>query len=279
MANASSSPSSTAPSIAPLTLVIRFTTSLPDLPLTVPNPRTTTATTLSTLIRPHLPAHLQASSLRLIYSGALLHPQSSLSTSLRLSSRGKSPVQLYIHCSISSDTQLSVAQLQKEARDAKALQLQAKTQSQINEDAPLQENNAAGEATVQQAPQGFDRLLSAGLSPAEVASLRSQFLAVQAHSHTPDTMPTASEMRLLEERWLDASTPLNGSGGADLGTEDDLGGGLEDMLWGNLMGFFWAVGAIVWLVREEGVWSKRRQVGVVTGVLVNIAFCLLRFAT
>ncbi len=81
-------------------------------------------------------------------------------------------------------------------------------------------------------------------------------------------------MRVLEERWLDAGTASNGGGGA--GADDEMGGSLEDMLWGNVMGFFWAVGAIVWLVREEGVWSKRRQVGVVTGVLVNIAFCVLR---
>ena len=68
-----------------------------------------------------------------------------------------------------------------------------------------------------------------------------------------------------------------GGGGGGGGSEDEGGGGgLEDMLWGNVMGFFWAVGAIVWLVREEGVWSKRRQIGVVTGVLVNIAFCVLR---
>lgn len=125
---------------------------------------------------------------------------------------------------------------------------------------------------------GFDRLLTAGLSPAEVASLRSQFLAVQAHTHTPDTMPSGAEMRVLEERWLEAGTPANGGGGGagGGGMDDEGGGGLEDMLWGNVMGFFWAVGAIVWLVREEGVWSKRRQVGVVTGVLVNIAFCMLR---
>lgn len=89
-------------------------------------------------------------------------------------------------------------------------------------------------------------------------------------------MPSPSEMRLLEERWLDAGTPLNGGTGGPGAGADDEGGGLEDMLWGNIMGFFWAVGAIFWLVREEGVWSKRRQVGVVTGVLVNIAFCILR---
>ena len=105
-------------------------------------------------------------------------------------------------------------------------------------------------------------------------------------------MPTASELRLLEERWLDNSSGggeggggggganvLGGEGGGVAGgfaADDTEVGGLEDMLWGNVMGFFWAVGAIVWLVREEGVWSKRRQIGVVTGVLVNLAFCFLR---
>lgn len=90
-------------------------------------------------------------------------------------------------------------------------------------------------------------------------------------------MPSAAEMRVLEERWLEAGTPVNGGGGGGgEGTDEEGAGGLEDMLWGNVMGFFWAVGAIVSLVREEGVWSKRRQVGVVTGVLVNIAFCVLR---
>ena len=109
-------------------------------------------------------------------------------------------------------------------------------------------------------------------------------------------MPTAAEMRVLEERWLDNDSGSgpgpSGTGGAGdgglgvgmgaSGADDDDGtlggssGGLEDMLWGNLMGFFWAVGAVVWLIREEGVWSRRRQVGVVTGVLVNMAFCFLR---
>ena len=93
-------------------------------------------------------------------------------------------------------------------------------------------------------------------------------------------MPSPHELRLLEERWLDAGNSPTGIGdggiGGGSGDEEGGGGGLEDMLWGNVMGFFWAVGAIVWLVREEGVWSKRRQIGVVTGVLVNIAFCVLR---
>ena len=174
--------------------------------------------------------------------------------------------------------QLSAAQLAEESREAKALE-----SSQAGDGQGDAKDDGEGEATTSNLqptpPQGFDRLLSAGLSPTEVASLRSQFLAVQAHTHTPDTMPTPVEMRLLEERWLDAdNSNMNGGAGA-ADAEDDFGGGLEDMLWGNVMGFFWAVGAIVWLVREEGVWSKRRQIGVVTGVLVNIAFCILRLGS
>lgn len=86
-------------------------------------------------------------------------------------------------------------------------------------------------------------------------------------------------MRLLEDRWLD-----NGSGNAADGAANPGGGfedegaegGLDDILWGNVMGFFWPVGAVVWGFREEGVWSKRRQIAVLTGVLVNVGFSVLR---
>ncbi|KAL8655208.1 MAG: hypothetical protein Q9210_001037, partial [Variospora velana] len=122
-----------------------------------------------------------------------------------------------------------------------------------------------------------------------IGSLRSQFLALTAHNHTPDTMPSSVAMRRLEERWLDNSASLapraNADGSAGTGEmdnaandddDDDGRGALEDMLWGNLLGFFWPVGAAVWLMREEGVWSKRRQLAVVTGVLVNLAFGAMR---
>lgn len=288
--SSSTSPSASAspPTIPPLNLIIRFTTSLPDLPLTIPHPRLTTPSTLSTLIRPHLPFSLCASPIRLIHSGALLPAHTPLSTSLRLSPTGKFPASIYIHCSISSERTLTGAELVAEERDATALQRQAAAEDpqDTNDDEETSSpgllqttttTNASSSTTP--APQGFDRLLLAGLTPTEVSALRSQFFAIQAHTHTPDTMPSAAELRLLEERWLDAGNTPNGAitGEGGVGMDDENGGGgLEDMLWGNVMGFFWAVGAIVWLVREEGVWSKRRQIGVVTGVLVNIAFCVLR---
>lgn len=96
-------------------------------------------------------------------------------------------------------------------------------------------------------------------------------------------MPDPAQLLVLEERWLEAGPRGGGTGGGGGGgweqDEDEAEGergALTDMLWGNVMGFFWAMGGVLWLIREEGVWSRRRQVAVVTGVLVNVAFGILR---
>ena len=101
-------------------------------------------------------------------------------------------------------------------------------------------------------------------------------------------MPSAFELRTLEDRWIDnTNTSTGGSGSGDSATPGVAGGapgddaeggsgGLDDMLWGNIMGFFWPIGSVIWLLREEGVWTKRRQIAVVTGFLVNVAFSVLR---
>ncbi|KAL9640757.1 MAG: hypothetical protein Q9164_000072 [Protoblastenia rupestris] len=269
-----SSPSSSDP---PLTLIVRFSASIPDLPLSISSPRTTFTSTLSTLTRPQLPADLSTCPLRYIYAGALLPPKASLSTILRLEQTPQTNQKFYIHCSISTSTHLSPVELEDEATTSASLQHSIATTSAA---AGITQNATSQPHPQPAPPQGFDRLLTAGFTTTEVASLRSQFLALHSHTHTPDTMPSPSELRLLEERWLDSNNPTNTTGNTgDDGGDGTLAGGpggLEDILWGNIMGFFWAVGAIVWLVREEGVWSKRRQVGVLTGVLVNVAFCVLR---
>ncbi|KAL8730275.1 MAG: hypothetical protein Q9166_004158 [cf. Caloplaca sp. 2 TL-2023] len=275
-----------------LTLIIRFALPVSDLPLTIPSPTTTTPLhLLHHHIRPHLPPIYRSCPIRLIASGALLTPSKPLSTSLRLppppkppttiSTKGKEkekeplpPPPIYIHCSISTTQTLSASAL---AAEATTTTLPA-TESQPGSSP----RNASPEINE---PLGFDRLLTAGLSPSEIASLRSQFLALTAHTHTPDSMPSPTAMRRLEERWLDSSAgnpsagnTVDGAGLSD--DEDDDGrGALEDMLWGNLIGFFWPIGAAVWLVREEGVWSKRRQVAVITGVLMNLVFGVIRMGS
>lgn len=207
--------------------------------------------------------------------------------SQRRKDKGKAPMRdqapqeheyVYIHCSIGDV--LSAEELDREATAAASESLDVSSSAQADRQAPLPTT------TTSNAPRGFDRLLGAGFTPAEIAALRAQFLRLQAYTHTPDTMPTAAELRLLEDRWIDDSSASDGTddgGGGGAGVlgagAAGAGSGLDDMLWGNVLGFFWPLGAMVWLLREEGIWSSRRQMAVFTGVLLNVAFSVLRVAT
>ncbi|KAI9849018.1 MAG: hypothetical protein M1837_005909 [Sclerophora amabilis] len=308
----------------PLLLTIRFTTSIPDLSLTIPSPATTTPLSLKQQIRSHLPAHSSSRRLRLIHSGKILSDTSPLHSALRLAflpppprstpakykskgegkataislppegARGndhelysRSTKPIYIHCSIGDD--LNPGELEKEAVAAE------NTSASLASHALSTSRTAAigaADATTAQiptttpAPRGFDRLAVAGVTPQEISSLRAQFLQLQAHTHAPDEMPTAAELRELEEQWImnDSDGPggmLNngdgvmGDGGGAVGGFAGPGG-YEDLLIGNLVGFFWPIGAVVWLLREESIWSGRRSMAVFTGMLVNMAFSVLK---
>lgn len=267
-------------------ITIRFSApALSDLTLPIPSPTTTTTAGLKQLIRQHLPPDLSNHRLRLIHAGKALSDNALLSASVRTSTlqpttpralapsdpndKGKAPVhnhppeilKTYIHCSI-GDVILSPADLKDEAAVAFSL---GDESSHATSDAPHPTTSTVP------APRGFDRLLSAGFAPAEVTSLRSQFLAIQAQTHTPDTMPTAAELRDLEERWLDNENGANGGTGI---TEDEAGAEaeLDDLVWGVITGFFWPIGSVFWGVREEGIWSWRRKRAVVVGVMINFAF-------
>ncbi|PNS16832.1 hypothetical protein CAC42_4796 [Sphaceloma murrayae] len=286
----------------PVDLVIRFTASIPDLVVTVASPSATSTLSIKRLIRPNLPDDISTSRLRLISAGKVLADAKAISQSIAIPSppprsdgpshsgikgkgkavaRSSPPPQpharVYIHCSIGDA--LSALELAEEASAAdKADEALASshTSAVTTETTPHDGTHAK---TTRPGPRGFDRLLSSGFNPDEVATLRTQFMAIQAHTHTPDTMPTGDDLRALEDRWLDgdAGTGAGGASGGDrdggFGAED---GGLEDMLWGNIMGFFWPIAAVCWLMREEGVWSRRRQIAVLSGMLVNITFGFLR---
>lgn len=317
-----------------LYLIIRFTASIPDLPLSIPSPRTTTTLSLKRLIRSHLPPSHASNRLRLIYAGKVLADTAPLSSSLKLSpppppssnppndtsqskSKGKEPIRdlseppdpnhprLYIHCSLSdalSPTELAAEASAALTSDA-TLARQTTTKSTKGASASTSSGSGSGSsgsgaaarrdsAATTTAPQGFDRLLGAGFTATEIASLRSQFLTNLSFTHTPDDMPSGAALRALEDRWLDTSahetaagdpaatmttTPEGENGwGAGFGVED---GGLDDMLFGYLTGFFWPLAALVWGTREEGVWTRRRQVAVVMGVAVNCVFGFLRWST
>jgi hypothetical protein len=200
----------------------------------------------------------------------------------------------YIHCSLGDA--LSADELATEAAQAQATETSLRTHYESTQgSAPRGGSSDAlggssssarrrSSTTNAPAPQGFDRLLSSGFTPQEVASLRSHFQTNLSFTHTPDTMPSPAEMRVLEDRWLDStatdpSPALTGEAdtgwGAGFAVEE---GGLDDMLWGYMTGFFWPLGALIWGFREDGVWSRRRQRAVIMGVVINAIFGFMRWS-
>lgn len=279
----------------PLDVVVRFSSSNPDVIVNIPQPSSVSIASLKLLIRGQLPATVSQARLRLIHSGKVLIDAVALSRSVNVTqpppardaenksakAKGKQPVRdaarVYIHCSIGDTLTGEELRLERQAAETADSAILSKTT--ITSTTPgygPQEH----ETTTAAAPRGFDRLLSAGFTAAEVAALRAQFLAIQAHTHTPDTMPTGQELIALEETWLD-----NGSNPATNATQDigtfgsEDAGGLEDLLYGNLIGFFWPIGGMFWLMKEEGVWSRRRQICVLSGFLVNLTLGITRIAS
>ncbi|THV74720.1 hypothetical protein D6D28_02354 [Aureobasidium pullulans] len=289
---------SSSPHDQPVDLVIRFTAAIPDAVIRVPSAKLTTPLALRQQIRAQLPASFASNRLRLISAGKVLPDATALSKCINIppppprskidsaaskdknknknKAKGKAPAEttvprVYIHCSI-GDT-LTPGDIASEADAAEAADKALLLDVPVP--APDQTQNPTTTSSTP-APRGFDRLLSAGFSPADVANLRAQFMAIQAHTHTPDTMPTGDDLRSLEERWLE-NDPANAAAGGGAGTDEE--GGLEDMLWGNLMGFFWPIAAACWLMREEGVWTRRMQISVLSGLLVNLTFGFLRITS
>lgn len=285
----------TAASSSPLHVTIRFTTSIPDLLLDIPDPNGTTVIALKHLLRSKLDLPTAKHRFRLIHAGKLLRDDDILTSVLKIPSppprapdpkgkgKGKEidtpPPRVYINCSIGDV--LTSAELATEALAA----AESSNKSRKERASRPESNNGVStpSTSTTPAPQGFDRLLSAGFNHAEVNQLRLQFLSIQSNIHTPDTMPSPTTLRRMEEAWID-----DNAGGAGAGTvdgafdfgDDGMGGGaLDDLLWGNIMGFLWPLGCIGWIIREEGVWSKRRQIAVFTGFMLSITFGLLRVIT
>jgi iron-sulfur cluster assembly 1 len=309
-----------------LELTIRFSASLPDLPLSIPlstQPNANTST-LKQLIRSHLPSDYKSRRIRLIYSGRALADDDVLATTLRrpvsrpltrtstprpdtptptgansrdalsAKARGKTPIRdlalppsprIYIHCSI-GDVVLTTAELAEEASQAvaaAAAELDSTNTTSTRYQLPQHHESRPP------SPHGFDRLLTSGFTPAEVSSLRMQFLAIQAHTHTQDMMPSPTTMRALEDQWLDNSNTGASSSAALLesspdgstaltSSEESESGALDDMIYGTAMGFFWPLGCMMWLGREAGVWSARRRMAVVVGFLLNVGLGFVRVA-
>jgi hypothetical protein len=265
----------------PLHITVRFTSSIPDLSLDILQPSKTTVVSLKHLIRSKLPNTSSSRRLRLIYSGRLLSDTDLLHSALKLPSppprppidlkgKGKAvdvnpaPSLVFINCSIGDI--LSPEELSEEISAAKS-STPLPVSPNVNGGA------AAPSTTTTPAPRGFDRLLATGFTPAEVGQLRLQFLSIQAAMHTPDTMPSPTTLRRMEDAWIDDNGA--GTAGGSEAEAEMAGGALDDLLWGHIIGFLWPLGAMAWLSREEGVWSARRQTAVWTGFLLCLTFGIM----
>ncbi|KAG5916096.1 hypothetical protein E4U61_003962 [Claviceps capensis] len=259
---------------APLLLTIRFSTSIPDLDLDIPNPHSTTVLSLKHLLRKRLST---PNRLRLIYQGRLLPDSSALSavlqppleqpppSSVKADTKGKGkaidaplPLRIYINCSIGHE--LSPQDLADE---------QASASNPPREITPA--DASAQASTTYPRPRGFDRLLQAGFTSSEISTLRTQFSSIQSERFTPDSMPSPDSLRRLEDAWIDTNAGELPSAGANP-MEDELSSVsvvLDVLIRGMMIGFFFPLGSITWLLRQ-GLWSEKWQIFVGSGVVLSV---------
>ncbi|KAH7153321.1 DUF2407 C-terminal domain-containing protein [Dactylonectria macrodidyma] len=267
-----SRPSPSRPSVRPLHITIRFSTSQPDLDLEIPSPPTTTVLALKRLLRSRLSSRFR---LRLIHQGRLLPDASALSSVLKPppppppqpsddpKGKGKAvdgpPIpRVYVNCSIGDELTDEELALEEAAADKPP--------------EASQTDNAKPATSTRPRPRGFDRLLQSGFTTSEISTLRTQFASIHTARFTPDSMPSPDTLRNLEDSWID-----NNAGGIPTEAnplEDEYTGmaSVLDILFrAMLVGFFFPLGSLTWLLREEGIWSKRWQIFVGFGVVFSLS--------
>lgn len=214
---------------------------------------------------------------------------------------------VYVNCSI--DVQLTDAELAEEKRRAEE---PPPAQSSVatphvpgspfpRRHSPGLDTGAGGEdggaggggmttpLLMERGPRGFDRLLSAGMSAAEVNQLRLSFRSMHESRNTADTMPSPDTLRDLEDAWLDNNNDAGmmnptdmaegagGGGGGAGGDEFGLPGVLDLLIKGMFIGFVWPLGAIAFLVRgdEERI-PKRMRMFVYFGFVLSLLVGTIR---
>ncbi|KAM7204827.1 DUF2407 C-terminal domain containing protein [Rhypophila sp. PSN 637] len=134
-------------------------------------------------------------------------------------------------------------------------------------------------------PRGFDRYLAGGVSREDVLSMRQHFRRNVALRFTPETMPSPDTLLRMEDAWIDTNVPgtAGGGGGAnDWGDTVDVGEVMPDdddgslaqvsdqLILGMMIGFFFPLGAIGWVLREPGMLAKRWQMFIILGIVLSV---------
>lgn len=258
--------------MTPLRITIRFPSSLPDLDIDTPSPQTTTVLALKQTLRSRIASRNR---LRLIYQGRILSDQASLSTALKPlppappppppaqngqdKGKGKAPdrpqpIRVYLNCSIGDD--LTAEELAEESLAAEKPPEDAQTTPAATYKRPR--------------PRGFDRLLQAGFTQSEISTLRTQFASIHSDRFAPDSMPSPDTMRNMEDAWIDSNAGETPTASNVL--DDDrstMSGVLDVLIKGMMIGFFFPLGSMTWLLRQ-GIWGDKWQIFVGSGVVLSL---------
>ncbi|KAF9966086.1 hypothetical protein BGZ70_003317 [Mortierella alpina] len=140
------------------------------------------------------------------------------------------------------------------------------------------EEDEDGDPSPIMAPQatGFDRLREAGFSEDEIRSIRRQFHASRGTITSTvgengiavgldQDEDASARARRIEEEWIDQH-------GAET-LPDGLEGSYGEMVWGLMLGFFMGLIALFWF--KEATFSRRQQMGIFAGLMINLGFGVL----
>ncbi|KAI7872128.1 DUF2407 C-terminal domain-containing protein, partial [Spinellus fusiger] len=108
---------------------------------------------------------------------------------------------------------------------------------------------------------GFDRLRESGFTEDDIQNIRLQFHRLHGISPQGDN----EEARHLEDQWMDTT--------GDTLPDGTLQGTYKEMVWGLMLGFFLGILCLFWF--RESVFSRRHQMGIVAGMMINISFGVL----
>ncbi|KAG2178913.1 hypothetical protein INT43_001760 [Umbelopsis isabellina] len=109
---------------------------------------------------------------------------------------------------------------------------------------------------------GFDRLREAGFTEEDIRNIRTQFHHL--HGTTFDGENT-EQTRTLEEQWMENTGETLPDG--------TLAGTYKEMVWGLMLGFFMGLICLFWF--RESVFTRRHQMGIIAGILINLSFGVL----
>lgn len=261
----------------PLHFTIRFSNSYSDLNVDVDDPDSTTVLWLKHRLRASTSSR---SRLRLIYRGRLLPDTSALSSIFQPHEspsnpekpeplgKGKARVdppllqRIYVNCSIGDE--LTTEELEAEASSA-VNPPESKHGSQSAHKKP--------QTTTRPRPRGFDRLLQSGFTTGEIATLRTQFASIHNDRFAPDSLPSPDTMRGLEDAWIDTNAGEMPST-ASRAFEDEgssMATVLDILIQGMMIGFFFPMGSMTWLLREGDLWSEKWKIFVGGGVVLSLS--------